>query len=671
MRTLATRLALAVSLLAVAATAQSAAPWRYDLRAGDHLTYRYTLQREVKGEEAQSQSLTRFQSHVLVAGTIPEHLTLGFQRNRQAAELVLFKVKGKDRLSQELPKFRTRMQSRPAHFAEAMDISPTGEPNYQWEMARESPSHILAVFHEVMTLPPVAVKQGEGWRGATMLSLDFRWVGDESVRGKSCHRVEAASPDGLLKLTYWWSPDPGVIEQVELDGSYSGAGAVFHEIARMELESRTRNESIDGWLHSEETSLGALQAILLGPSIPISTEQLSSVIATDDARSQALALAIADRRKLKLPSAILNQFKQSSNSQLRELAEQEFAPSVPRDEMNCNPVPSPKQSPAKLGTLFDTVPASKTGTEIPYLLRVPLTYREDRPSPLLVYLSGAAGLAMDGVNTAEDVVSGTDYLVLYPHAADYWWKPEVARRFNAVLSQVLANYNVDRDRIYLTGFSNGGTGSLYFAELWPERFAAVVSLMGAGQCMEQVKQGLSNLENLPLLFVHGEKDPLIGPECSTTTHAALTDLHPAFKPVLEILPDREHDITLTSDDGLALAFFKDKVRNPFPKHIDFAFTDAQAPRSYWIEILDGKPGKSGVEARVKLDNTIDIRSRDVKRLRLFLRPELMPKQTDIRIEWNGKKMFQGALQNICTTTANVTTGDPKLDLSDRKDFSLP
>lgn len=68
-----------------------------------------------------------------------------------------------------------------------------------------------------------------------------------------------------------------------------------------------------------------------------------------------------------------------------------------------------KPVPVKFGTLFDGVPATKADPEIPYLLHVPLPYREDRPSPLLVYLSGGAGLAMDGVNTAEDVVSSTDY----------------------------------------------------------------------------------------------------------------------------------------------------------------------------------------------------------------------------------------------------------------------
>ena len=103
-------------------------------------------------------------------------------------------------------------------------------------------------------------------------------------------------------------------------------------------------------------------------------------------------------------------------------------------------------------------PESRDSPAIPYLLRVPLTYREDRPAPLLVYLSGGAGYAIDGVNSAEDVIADTDYLVLYPQAADYWWKPEVARRFDAALNDVLRRYNVDRDRIYLTGFSNGGTG---------------------------------------------------------------------------------------------------------------------------------------------------------------------------------------------------------------------
>ena len=661
---------LAIALFAVGVASAQTAPWRYDLRPGDHLTYRYTLQRKIQDEETQSRVEAHFQTNVLVVGKDSGSLNLGFQRNRQGAALKEYAVKGKDKLAKEQPNFQKRMEARPSRFSEAMDISPTGEPRYSWEMARESPSYILGSSHEVVNLPQGPVKQGEDWRSTSLSALDFRWIGDEVVHGKACHRVEASSPEGSLKLTYWWSPESGIIEQIELDGSYS-AGATIHENVRMELESRTRDETIQSWLGSAETRQGALQAILLNSRSPISVDQISSVLGSGDGKSQALALTIAARRKIDLPSTVLDPLRQSSNLQLRELADQLSKIADPPSSRDCNQPPSPKPALGKFGTMFDVVPATKTEPEIPYLLRVPLTYREDRPAPLLVYLSGGAGLAMDGVNTAEDVVSATDYIVLYPHAADHWWKPEVAHRFDAVLNQVLERYNVDRDRIYLTGFSNGGTGSLYFAALWPQRFAAVVSLMGGGQCMDQVKQGLSNLGNIPLLFVHGEKDPRITPDCSTTTHAALSEMHPAFKPELKILPNREHDITLQSDDGLTLAFFKDKLRNPLPKQVMLNFTDAQAPLRYWIEILDGKPGRSEVEARVKPDNTIEIHSHDVKRLRLYLRPELLPKAGDLRVEWNGKKMYQGPLQDVCTSAAGAHVPDPKLDLTDRKEFSLP
>jgi pimeloyl-ACP methyl ester carboxylesterase len=664
---------LGYTLVAAASSisaSQTSSPWRYDLRAGDHLIYRYTLQRKVQGEETQSQVTAHFQTHVLVAGSSSGLLSLGFQRNRQSAELTLYQAKGKDRLAKEQPNFQKRMQARPERFSEAMEISTTGEPRYSWEMARESPSHILGVLHEVVNLPPVPVKQGEGWRGSTLTALDFRWTGDEPIHGKPCHRVGGSSPDKSLILTYWWSPESGIVEQVELEGSYSGAGAVIHENARMELESRKRDENIASWLGSVETRHGTLQAILLSSSVPISADQLSPVLASDDVKSHALALAIASRRKIALPPSVLDPLRKSSNLQLREFAEQPATIGDTTSPAECHQSPpSLKPAPAKFGTLFNAIPATGTDPEIPYLLRVPLTYHKDRPAPLLVYLSGGAGLAMDGVNTADDVISTTDYLVLYPHAADYWWKPEVAHRFDLVLQQVLERYNVDRDRIYLTGFSNGGTGSLYFASLWPQRFAAVVSLMGAGQCMEQVKQGLSSLENLPLLFVHGERDPRITPDCSTATHTALSDMHPAFKPELKILPNREHDITLQSDDGLTLGFFQGKVRDPFPKHVEMSFTDAQAPRSYWIEILDGTPGKSNIEARIKPDNTIEIHSHDVKRIRLYLRPELLPKSGAVRVEWNGKKLYQDRLHEVCS--GRGTNGDPKLDFSDRQEFSLP
>jgi pimeloyl-ACP methyl ester carboxylesterase len=678
------------------ASAQTSPPWRYDLRTGDHLIYRYTFQRRTQSDEEQTQIDARFRSHVLVVGEDPEHISLGFQRNREAAEMTEYLSKGKDRLAHEKAEFEKRMRTRHSHFSEAMETSATGEPLYPWEFARETYSYLIGALHEVMSLPPITLAKGAAWRSA-LTGLDFRWVDDESVHGKLCHHIEGASIDGSLKLSYWWSPESGVLEQVAYEGNYSSSGTV-HETARMELESRARGERLENWLASADTRLGALQAILLTPSLPISAGQLAPVLASDDLGqdglghdnlahddppAQALALAIASRRRIELPPSILSKLRQSTSAQtqlvqsqlrlLTELSSSSEPGSPPALVDECHRALPLKSPPVKFGTLLDTTPAGKDkgNSQISYLLRIPLSYREDRPSPMLVYLSGGAGFAMDGMYSAEAAVSRTDYLVLYPQAAGYWWTPDAARRFDAVFNDVLQRYNVDPDRIYLTGFSNGGTGSLYFASLWPQRFAAVVSLMGAGQCNEQVKAGLTNLKNLPLLFVHGENDTTIEPECSKITQAALADLNPAIKPQLNVLPNHGHDITLQTDDGLTLAFFKDKLRNPFPRTVDLSEFDALAVRGYWVEILDGKPGKSDLDARVKPDNTIEIHSHDVKSIRLHLRPELLPRPGDIRVIWNGKKMFSGPLRDVCSLPAPPSAGDRKVDLTDVRDLVLP
>jgi len=133
--------------MAAVAAAQAPPPWRYDLHTGDHLIYRYTFQRRTRSAEEQVQVAVQFRTHVLVVAENAGRISLGFQRNRVAAELSEYQSKGKDRLAHEQPGFQKRMQTRPSRFAEAMEILPNGEPLYSWEIARETYSHILGVLH--------------------------------------------------------------------------------------------------------------------------------------------------------------------------------------------------------------------------------------------------------------------------------------------------------------------------------------------------------------------------------------------------------------------------------------------------------------------------------------------------------------------------------------------
>ena len=652
--------------------AQTPSNWRYDLRPGDRLVYSYTFHRQTRSDDAESETEARFHTQVVIAGEHGGILSAGFQRNREAADLLAYRVKGKDKLAQQRPDFEQRMQRRPTQFSEAMEFTALGEPRYSWEVARETYSHLLPVLHEIEILPPGPAHAGQRWPGMNLLGIGFEWVGSETLHGKNCYHVRGSTADGAATLSYWWSPESGVLERVELDGRYGVPGGTTHEQARMDLESRSRNEALTDWLVKPETRLAALQALLLSQELAVTADRLSTVAETGDADAQLLALAIAQRRSLPLSTAALNKLKDNGNPAVKLMASEMVGTRAPKSQPEtCGSPIVPRTLPPKAGTLFRAAKTEESGASTVYFLRVPPTYRADHPSLLLVYLSGGAGLALDGVNSANDVISNTDYMVLYPQAGEYWWTPEAAKRVDAALRDTMTEFNVDRDRVYLAGFSNGGTGALYLAALWPQRFAAVVSLMGAGQCNEEVQKGLPNLLNLPLLFVHGEKDALIAPACSKDTSDALAGMHPRVAPQLQLLPDREHEITLQSDDGLSLAFLRDKVRDAFPKRISIRLSDLAYPRQYWIEVLEKKSGVAEVNAEIKRPNRLEIRTREVKRLRLHLRPEMFSQPGPVQILWNGKKVYEGPVADPCVTAVGSSVADPKLDLSDRKEFSLP
>ncbi|HUM05345.1 MAG TPA: dienelactone hydrolase family protein [Terriglobales bacterium] len=658
--------------LGTLAMAQSPSAWRYDLRPGDRLVYSYTFQRQVKNDQVETSVEARFHTHVLIAGERGGVISAGFQRNRDSAQLLEFRSGGKDRLASERPKFEKRMLTRPVQFSEAMEFNTVGEPRFSWETVRESPSHLLPALHEIEVLPVEVPKTGSRWQGMNLLGIVFEWAGPEPMHGRRCYRVKGSNSDGSVTLTYWWSPESGVVERVDLDGTYPVPGGTSHEQARMDLESQTRGEAVADWLAKPETRMGALEALLLSPWVPVTAEQLASALRGADAVVQQFALAVAHERKTAMPESSVKELAGSANGEVKALASEmlEPSPAATISPLNCGRPEEKKTEPAKFGTLFHVALPEKPGPGIGYFLRVPLSYRPERPAPLLVYLSGGPGLALDGVNTANDVIAGTDYLVLYPQAGDYWWKPEVAERLDAALRDTFREFNVDRDRVYIAGFSNGGTGALYMAELWPQRFAAAVSLMGAGQCMDEVKQMLPNLANLPLLFVHGEKDGRIAPECSRATRDTIAEQRPRVAPQLRMLPDRDHDITLTSDDGLTLSYLKDKTREAFPKRVNAQLPGAELSRQYWLEVLEKGSGVAEVNAEIKKDNVVEIRSREVKRLRLYLRPEMFPQAGPVRVRWNGKQVFEGPVGDACAGLAGVS-GDAKLDFGERKELVQP
>jgi poly(3-hydroxybutyrate) depolymerase len=117
------------------------------------------------------------------------------------------------------------------------------------------------------------------------------------------------------------------------------------------------------------------------------------------------------------------------------------------------------------------------------------------------------------------------------------------------LREILADYRVDRTRIYLTGISMGGEAVYRLALHHPETFAAIAPLAAAlpGHIPGFERENatikdipLSRLKNLPIWAIHGADDQLVPLSAARSTVA---ELKKAGVPInFSVLSDHDHDV---------------------------------------------------------------------------------------------------------------------------------
>jgi poly(3-hydroxybutyrate) depolymerase len=133
---------------------------------------------------------------------------------------------------------------------------------------------------------------------------------------------------------------------------------------------------------------------------------------------------------------------------------------------------------------------SKTDKGV-YAIYVPKDYDPLRPWPLVVGLHGGGPDGKDGksvvgsgksaMNFYEQGAERDGYIVLCPSAVQAPWSAPLNDSFVlSCMEEVLLLYNVDLNRIYLTGHSMGGFGAWHFGPRYAHLFAAVAPMAGGG-----------------------------------------------------------------------------------------------------------------------------------------------------------------------------------------------
>jgi hypothetical protein len=161
------------------------------------------------------------------------------------------------------------------------------------------------------------------------------------------------------------------------------------------------------------------------------------------------------------------------------------------------------------------------GVARPWVLYVPSGYSPGVPVPLLVRLHGGVGrtdIIEDPLgHVAEDefvpVAEERTWLVLYPYgqAGATWWDRVGMANVNSLIRMVKRAYNVDDDRVWMEGFSDGASAGFSLAMVMPSDYAAIAALnghIGVGSLDGDLPLYARNLANTPMYAVTTKDDEL-------------------------------------------------------------------------------------------------------------------------------------------------------------------
>ena len=166
-----------------------------------------------------------------------------------------------------------------------------------------------------------------------------------------------------------------------------------------------------------------------------------------------------------------------------------------------------------------TEPQSAT-TELArsWIVYVPSTYDENSPAPLILNLHGRLSNAALQAYTSDfnRIAEREGFIVLYPNGIDTAWNyfrgvfiPDEKKHddeafIRSLIDDLDVDLNIDRNRMYVTGLSNGGFMTQRLACTMQDEFVAFATV--AATAPFAIEQLCVNATPVPILYIHGTAD---------------------------------------------------------------------------------------------------------------------------------------------------------------------
>ena len=149
------------------------------------------------------------------------------------------------------------------------------------------------------------------------------------------------------------------------------------------------------------------------------------------------------------------------------------------------------------------------GIEREYLLYVPQNLGDNRPMLISCHGMNQDANYQKGMLVIESVADTAKFLTVFPEGIDKGWDIGGNRDINyvtALIDAMVDKYKIDRNRVYLSGFSMGGMFTYHAMNRIPDKIAAFAPISGYPMGGTTAN---ANVRPIPIIHTHGTGDDVV------------------------------------------------------------------------------------------------------------------------------------------------------------------
>ncbi len=333
-----------------------------------------------------------------------------------------------------------------------------------------------------------------------------------------------------------------------------------------------------------------------------------------------------------------------------------------------------------------------------YAVTVPAAYDPAKRYQVRFHLHGGVmGRSTNQPRNSGDIgtLAGAEqfYVIPYGWTKAPWWSEDQVLNMRAIVDSLKRTYNIDENRVVVSGVSDGATGAYYLAMRETTPYASFLPLNGFIMVLANVDTGIhdelypNNLRNKPLFVVNGGRDRLypisaVEPYVLHMKKTGVTiDYHPQ--------PLGEHNTAWWPDVKESFeTFAADHPRNPSPDRLTWETANLKHNRAHWLVIdklgaqapsvndarnlpdvnefspidvmavpLFDRRKSSGRVDLVRSGNSVAATTRGVAAYTLLVSPDAFDLAQPIKVTSNGRVVFDARVQPSVATLVKWAAHD--------------